>query len=138
MIKKKAVPWRYVISDFNGEEIVGTFCKKELQNTNQNEFRVEKVIKGKNYKLYVKCKGYDSFYNSWKRHSINKWIFSTTRIFRRKSGVELDLSNYATKADLKTVAGVDTSKFAKKVDLANLKSNVDILDIDKLKILSVI
>ena len=48
--------------------------------------------------------------------------------------VELDLSNYATKADLKNATGVDTSKFAKKVDLANLKSNIDKLDIDKLKI----
>ena len=47
--------------------------------------------------------------------------------------VELDLSNYATKADLKNTAGVDTSKFAKKVDLANLKCTVDKLDIDKLK-----
>ena len=47
--------------------------------------------------------------------------------------VELDLSNYTTKADLKNAAGVDTSKFAKKVDLARLKSNVDELDIDKLK-----
>ena len=46
---------------------------------------------------------------------------------------ELDLSNYATKSDLKTVTGVDTSKFAKIVDLANLKSNIDKLDIDKLK-----
>ena len=45
--------------------------------------------------------------------------------------VELDLPNYATKADLKNAAGVDTSKFAKKVDLANLKSDVDKLDIDK-------
>ena len=34
---------------------------------------------------------------------------------------ELDLSNYATKADLKDATGVDTSEFAKKVDLANLK-----------------
>ena len=47
--------------------------------------------------------------------------------------VELDLSNYETKADLKNATGDDTSKFAKKVDLANLKSNVDKLDIDKLK-----
>ena len=47
--------------------------------------------------------------------------------------IELDLSNYATKADLKNVTGVDTSKFAKKVDLASLKSNVDKLDIDQLK-----
>ena len=47
--------------------------------------------------------------------------------------VELDLPNYATKADLKNAAGVDTSKFAKKVDLACLKSNVDKLDTDRLK-----
>ena len=47
--------------------------------------------------------------------------------------VELDMSNCATKADLKNAAGVDTSQFAKKIDLANLKSNVDKLEIDKLK-----
>ena len=47
--------------------------------------------------------------------------------------VELDLSDYATKADLKNATAVDKSKFAKKVDLASLKSNVDKLDIDKLK-----
>ena len=42
---KNTVPWTYVISDLKGEEIVGTFYKKELQKTNQKEFRVEKVIK---------------------------------------------------------------------------------------------
>ena len=47
--------------------------------------------------------------------------------------VELDLSNYATKADLKNATGMDTSIFAKKIDLANLKPNVDKLDFDKLK-----
>ena len=45
--------------------------------------------------------------------------------------VELDLSNYVTKADLKK--GVDTSKFAKKVDLVSLKSYIDKLDIRELK-----
>ena len=50
-----------------------------------------------------------------------------------KVKVELDLSNYATKANLKNETGVDTSKFAEKVDLANVKSKVDKLDIDKLK-----
>ena len=45
--------------------------------------------------------------------------------------VELDLSNYATKADMKNATGADTSKFAKKVDFTNLKSDVDKLDIDK-------
>ena len=43
------------------------------------------------------------------------------------------MSNYATKTHLKNATGVDISRFAKKVDLANLKSNVDKLDIDKLK-----
>ena len=47
--------------------------------------------------------------------------------------VELDLSNYATKVDLKNAAGVDVSEFAKMADLTNLKSDVDKLDIDKLK-----
>ena len=45
--------------------------------------------------------------------------------------IELDLFNYATKADLKKCFG--TSKCARKVNLANLKSNVDKIDIDKLK-----
>ena len=48
------VPWTYVINDLNGEEIIGTFYGKELQKTNQKEFRIEKVIKRKRDKLYVK------------------------------------------------------------------------------------
>ena len=48
------VPWTYVISDFNGEEIVVSFYEKELQKTNQKEFRIEKVIKRKGNKLYIK------------------------------------------------------------------------------------
>ena len=43
------------------------------------------------------------------------------------------MSNYATKADLKNATGADTSDFAKKTDLASLTSDVDKLDIDKLK-----
>ena len=43
------------------------------------------------------------------------------------------LSNYATKSDFKNATGADTLKFDKKFDLSNLKSNVDKLDIDKLK-----
>ena len=46
---------------------------------------------------------------------------------------ELDLSNYATKADLKDATGVNTSKFVKQVDLGSLKLEVDKLDIDKLE-----
>ena len=47
--------------------------------------------------------------------------------------VKLDLSNYATKADIKNVTRADTSIFAKKVDLVSLKSEVDKLDTDKLE-----
>ena len=47
--------------------------------------------------------------------------------------VELDLSTYSTKADLKNAAGVNSSKFANRIDLARLKSDVDKLDINKLK-----
>ena len=41
---KKYCPWTYVINDLNGEEITGTFYEKELQKTNQEEFRIENVI----------------------------------------------------------------------------------------------
>ena len=50
---------------FNGEEIIGTFYEKELQKTNQKEFKIEKVIKRKGDKLYVKQKGYGNSFNSW-------------------------------------------------------------------------
>ena len=62
---KNSVPWTYVINDLNGEEITGTFYENELQATNQQEFRVEKVIKRKGDKLYVKWKRYDNSFNSW-------------------------------------------------------------------------
>ena len=62
---KNTVPWTYVINDLNGEEIIGTFYEKELQKTNQKEFRIEKVIRGKVDKLNVKWRGYDNSFNSW-------------------------------------------------------------------------
>ena len=67
MIKKvkNTVPWTCVVSDLKGEEIVGTFYENELQKANQKDFRVEKVIKRKGDKLYVKWKGYDNSFNSW-------------------------------------------------------------------------
>ena len=51
---------------------------------------------------------------------------------RENIKVEVDLSNYATKADIKDITHVDTSNFALKRNLANLKTEVDKLDIDKL------
>ena len=67
VIKKvrNTFPWTYVINDINGEEIIVTFYEKELQKTNEQEFRIKKVIKKKGDRLYVKWKGYDSSFNSW-------------------------------------------------------------------------
>ena len=62
---KNTVPWTYIINDLYGEEITGTFYENELQKTNQKEFRMEKVLKRKGDKLYVKWKGYDHSFNSW-------------------------------------------------------------------------
>ena len=47
------------------EKIIGIFYEKELQKTNQEEFRIEKVINRKGSKLYVKWKGYDNSFNNW-------------------------------------------------------------------------
>ena len=60
-------------------------------------------------------------------------LFTLIKSFARREKVKLDSSNYATKEDMKNEPGVDTSKFAKKIDLASLKSNLDQLDINKLK-----
>ena len=54
---KNTIPWTYLLNDLNGEEIIGTFYEKE--------FRIEKVIRRKGDKLYVKWKGYDNSFNSW-------------------------------------------------------------------------
>ena len=96
--------------------------------------RTEKVIKRKGGKLYVKWKGYNHLFNSWidKNDSINEW-FPGPKSLGKRVKVELDVSNYVTKVDLKNATGVNTSKFTKKIDLVNLKSNADKLDIGKLK-----
>ena len=57
---KNIAPRTYVINDLNGEEITGTFYEEELQKTNQEEFRIEKVIRRKGDKLYVKWKRYNN------------------------------------------------------------------------------
>ena len=68
---KNTVPWSYVI---NGEENVGTFYEKELRKANQKQFRIEKAIKRKGDKSYIKWKGYKNLFNCWihKKDSINE------------------------------------------------------------------
>ena len=52
--------------------------------------------------------------------------------FRGDINVKVDLSNYATKTDLKNISHVDVSSYALKLNLGNLKTEIDKLDIDKL------
>ena len=61
---ENTVPWTYVIKDLNDEEIIGTFYGNRLQKNNK-KIRIEKVIKRKCDKLYVKWKGCDNSFNSW-------------------------------------------------------------------------
>ena len=51
---KNTVPLTYVINDLNCEKFIGAFYEKELQKTNRQEFRIEKIIKKKGDKLYIK------------------------------------------------------------------------------------
>ena len=138
---KNRLPWTYVINDPNSEEITGNVYEKELQKPNRKEFRVGKVIKIKGDKLYVKWKGYDNSFNSWIGKKDLVWFYrfqlhcikisqyfpKTFEPFGGNINVKVDLSNYATKADIKNISHIDTS------NLANLKTKVDKLDIDKLK-----
>ena len=64
---KNTVPWTYVVKDLNEKKVVGTFYEKEFQKKkkNQKEFRIGRVIKRKDDKLYVKWKGYNNSFNTW-------------------------------------------------------------------------
>ena len=70
---------------------------------------------------------------------IKKTLYKTSQYFPKSYepfggdiNLKVDWSNYATKADVKNITHIDTSSFALKVNLANLKTEVDKLDIDKL------
>ena len=63
---------------------------------------------------------------------MSKFYPKPYKSFGRNINVKVDLSNYSTKADMKNISHIDTSSFALKTNLANLKTEVDKLDIDKL------
>ena len=54
-----------MVSDLSGEPITRRFYEKEFQKRSQEKFRIEKVLKRKGDKLYVKWKVYDDLFNSW-------------------------------------------------------------------------
>ena len=119
------------------------FMKKELQKTNQQELKIEKVTKKTGDKLYVKWKGYDISFKRWidkKRFNQISMILSCKNEYFPKPyepfggdiSVRVDLFNYARKTDIKNISHVDTLNFALKLNLASLKPEVDKLDISKL------
>ena len=63
---------------------------------------------------------------------MSKYFPEPYRAFGRDINVKVDLSNYATKVDIKNITHIDTSGFALKANLSNLKTEIDKLDIDKL------
>ena len=105
------------------------------------------MIKRKSDKLYVKWKAYDSSFNSWINKNDLVWfcwlqfhcikneqtIWASPKPYKQfDRELKLDLSNYATKTNIKNISHIDSSRFALKTNLATLKTEVDKLDIDKL------
>ena len=114
---KNTVPWTYIINDVNGEGIIGTFYEKELQKTNQEEFRTEKIVKEGN-KLYVNGKVTIVHLITG---LIKKTLYKNRPIFSKLHepfegdiNVIVNLSNYATKKDIKNISYIDTLSFPQK------------------------
>ena len=115
---KNTLPWTYEINHLNGENTLGNFYEKELQKTNQKEFRIEKVIKGKeiSYMSNVKELIILLIAGLIKRSYKMSQYFFPYRSSGRNIKAELDLSSYATKIDLRNVTHVDVSSFASKTN----------------------
>ena len=132
---KNTIPWTYAIKVPNGEKVVGTFTEKSYKRQIK-QFIDKKSIKKKGDKLYVEQKDYDNSFNNWidKKDIIIKMSFcqEPDSHSKHKTKIELDLSKYAIKSDLKEATGIDASEFAKNADLVSLKSYVDKSNIDEL------
>ena len=120
---KNTVSWTYVTSNLNGEEIIETFCEKELQKTNQKEFRIGKVIKREGNSVIIHL-----------IVGLKKTLYKLSQYFPKLNHAKLSKE---IKADLKQASGIDTSKLELKSNLANLKVEIDKIDVDKLKIVPV-
>ena len=100
-----------------------------MQKTSQKEFRIEKVIKRKGDKLYVKWKDYDNSFNNWVDKKDFVWFYCIkwVNIFQNlmKDIVDILTSNYATKADIKNISHIDAIRFALKTNVANFKTEFE-------------
>ena len=110
---KNTVPWTYVINDLNGEEIIGTFYEKELQGTNRQEFKIEKVVRKKeiNYMSNGKVIIVHLIVGLTKKtlYKMSQYFPKPYKPFGGDINVKVDLSNYAAKANVKDITNVDTS-----------------------------
>ena len=118
--------WTHVTSDLNGEENVGTLC--------ENKLHIKKSLKLKNL---LREKMIDYMLN--RKVMIILLLLRKMSCFpepytrrKKQKKVELDLSTYATKSNLKNQTGVDIwyRNLLKKADLTNLKLKTDKLDVD--------
>ena len=113
---KTTVPWTYVISDLNGEPITESFYEKELQKTSQEKFRIEKVLKRKGEKLYIRWKGYNNSFNGCinKKDLIWKWVntfLSGLEVLEEILTLKL-IFQIVQQKQIKNISYVDTSSFA--------------------------
>ena len=114
------------------KKLLEVFMKRNCKKLVKKNIRIEKITKRKGDKFYVKWKGYDNSFNSWiDKKTMNKILSNSVSLYKNES-ILSNLSNHATKADLKNITDVDTSSFALKTNLASLKTEVDKLCIDKL------
>ena len=108
-----------------------------MQKANQKEFRIEKVIKKKGDKLFVKWKGYDNSFNSWidKKDLLymSSGYFLTYSTAKNKIvDIKLNLSGYVTQKEFKNLTKVDTSDFALKTNVTALKTRIDDIYVNKI------
>ena len=125
---KNTVSWTYVISDLNGGKIIEMFYEKELQKANQEEFWIEKELREKEISYMLNRTGMilhliaglikKTFYK------MGQYFPKPYEPFGGDINVKVDLSNYATKADLKGATGIDTSNLTLKSNLGKLKAEI--------------
>ena len=125
---KNTVSWTCVISDLNGGKIIETFYEKELQKANQEEFWIEKELREKEISYMLNRTGMilhliaglikKTFYK------MGQYFPKPYEPFGGDINVKVDLSNYATKADLKGATGIDTSNLTLKSNLGKLKAEI--------------
>ena len=113
-------------------KLLERFTKDKSKRIQDRKSDLKKVDK-----LYVKWKGHDNslIVGLIKKISLYKMNYfpEPHTLSKNEIKVELDLSTYSTKSDIKNARDFDISKFAKNTDLGSLKSDVDELGIDKLK-----